>query len=90
MVWRGTGSSSVRYHESIPTFNILAIEPYSFSHVSLYRTDYADQPMGELLGQIISGPNVGGNTLIPLPGKPARLGLWVYDSTWRNPGQPSD
>jgi ABC-type antimicrobial peptide transport system permease subunit len=90
MVWRGTGSSSVRYHDSIPTFNILAIEPFSFSHVSLYRTDYADQPMGELLGQIISDPNVGGNTLIPLPGKPARLGLWIYDSTWRNPGQPSD
>ena len=87
VIWRGTGSSSVRYHELIPTFDILGIEPYSFSHVSRYRADYSDQPMGELLGQLISDPGLGKNTVIPLPGKPARLGLWVYDKTWRNAGQ---
>lgn len=85
-VWRGSGSSTTRIHELIPSFDVLAIEPISFSHVSRFRDDYAAQPMGELLGKLITATD--DNTLIPLPGTPARLGMWIDDLTWANPDEP--
>jgi hypothetical protein len=89
MVWRGIGSSTTRIHELIPSFDVLAIEPVSFSHVSRYREDYSDQPMGELLGKLLAGTSRDERTLIPLPGKPAYAGLWIYDLTWLNPDGPT-
>jgi hypothetical protein len=88
-VWRGKGSSFARIRELIPAFDVLAIEPFSFSHVSRYRDDYSDQPMGELLGQLVTDSSLAGNTSIPLPGKPTHLGLWIYDNTWQSPDQSS-
>jgi ABC-type antimicrobial peptide transport system permease subunit len=89
-VWRGSGSSTTRIHELIPSFDILAIDPISFSHVSRYRDDYADQPMGELLGKLIAEQGADDIALIPLPGMPSRLGMWIYDLTWTNPDQAFD
>jgi ABC-type antimicrobial peptide transport system permease subunit len=90
VVWRGIGSSTTRIHELIPSFDVLAIDPISFSHVSRYRDDYSDQPMGDLLGKLLAGSSFDDNTLIPLPGKPDHLGLWIYDLTWLNPDEPSN
>lgn len=89
VVWRGAGSSNVRIHDVIPTFDVLAIEPYSFSHVTRYRPDYSEQPMGELLGKLASDVDPKGGNLIPLPGKPGHLGLWIYDWTLQNPADPT-
>lgn len=87
MVWRGIGTSMTRIHELIPSFDTLAIEPISFSHVSRYRDDYSSQPMGELLGRLIAGSTSEEDTLIPLPGKPNRLGLWINDITFISPDE---
>jgi ABC-type antimicrobial peptide transport system permease subunit len=87
-VWRGSGSSTTRIHELIPSFDVLAIDPISFSHVSRFRDDYADQPMGELLGKLLVESGSDNETLILLPGIPARLGIWIYDLTWANPDEP--
>jgi hypothetical protein len=86
-VWRGSGSSTTRIHELIPSFDVLAIDPISFSHVSRYRDDYADQPMGELLGKLLVETGSDDNTLIPMPGTPARLGMWIYNLTYTNPDE---
>jgi FtsX-like permease family len=60
-----------------PKFEILAIEPDSFASVTTYRRDFADQKMSELLGHLVipAGENP---SLLPLPGQPAKFGLWLW------------
>jgi ABC-type lipoprotein release transport system permease subunit len=83
-VWRGDGMVNVRTHQSFPTFNMIAIEPVSFSQVTRYRQDYADTPMGEALGKLLTDPDNYPVSMIPLPGKPTEIGVWIYDSKLEN------
>jgi hypothetical protein len=74
-VWRGQGTLS---SGSLPsTFDLLAIEPGSFSKVAIFRRDFADQNMATLLAHL--SVDKGGNpSLLPLPGQPARFGIWLW------------
>ncbi|MEJ2208390.1 MAG: FtsX-like permease family protein, partial [Anaerolineae bacterium] len=75
--WRGQGSVDLGEEEKNPGFEILAIEPDSFASVTTSRRDFADQKMDELLDQlaVAAGQNP---SLLPLPGRPAGFGLWLW------------
>jgi len=83
-VWRGDGIVNVRTYRSFPTFDMIAIEPVAFSQVTRYRRDYADSPMGEALGQLLTDSDNNLVSSIPLPGQPSEFGVWVYDSKLEN------
>jgi hypothetical protein len=78
-VWRGEGRLTSRAYEGIPTFNLLAVDPFSFATVTQYRQDFSEQPMGIVLGNLIVDPERLPVSGISLPSQPARLGLWVAD-----------
>ena len=65
-------------------FEILAIEPDSFSEVTTTRKDFSQDDMQALLAQL-SVPGGEHPSLLPLPGQPARFGLWL----WGMPGDKS-
>lgn len=65
--------------EISPIFQILAIDPLSFATVSQFRTDYTDDYIGYVLGQLIVDPEQLPVSAIPLPSKPSHLGVWVAD-----------
>jgi ABC-type lipoprotein release transport system permease subunit len=75
-VWRGEGTVALDSASESPSFEILAIEPDSFTNVTTYRRDFAGEEMDELLGHlaVAEGENP---SLLPLPGQPASFGLWL-------------
>ena len=83
-VWRGDGFVNVRTYRSFPTFDMIAIEPVAFSQVTRYRRDYADSPMGEALGQLLTDSDKNTVSTILLPGQPSEFGVWIYDSKIEN------
>ena len=78
-IWRGTGRANVRSYRNIPDFSILAIDPLSFATVSQFRTDYTDDYIGYVLGQLIVDPEQLPVSAIALPSNPTHLGLWIFD-----------
>ena len=78
-VWRGSGSVNIRSYRNFPRFDLLAIEPYSFSRISRYRDDYASLPMGTLLGRLVVEESDNTNPQLILPGHPGRFGIWLLD-----------
>jgi ABC-type antimicrobial peptide transport system permease subunit len=74
--WRGFGTIDLESAQKHPGFDMLAIEPDSFSTVTQYRDDFADQPMSNLLNelQVAKGQNP---SLMLLPGEPAKFGFWL-------------
>ena len=79
LVWRGTGKTNVRSYRTMPDFELLAIEPFSFATVSQYRTDFTDDHIGFVLGKLIVDPDQLPVATIPLPGQPTRFGIWIAD-----------
>ncbi|MCP4519129.1 MAG: hypothetical protein GY824_28365, partial [Delftia sp.] len=75
-VWRGDGSVNMRSSRSYPKFQALAIEPFSFAQLTMYRDDFSDYSMGELLGAIASSETRQA-PLLSIPGRPARLQAWL-------------
>lgn len=78
-VLRGKISVNVVSRRVAPFMDMLAIEPYSFASVTRYRDDYAEQPIGQLLGRLVVDNSPQAGLLLPLPGTPDRFGVWVYD-----------
>lgn len=79
LVWRGNGRANVRSYRNIPEFSILAIEPLSFASVAQFRTDFSEDYIGYVLGQLIVDPENLPVSKIPLPGEPTNLGVWIVD-----------
>ncbi len=80
--WRGQGTLDLKSTQMHPSFELLAIEPDSFTGVTTYRDDFADQNMDELLSHLVV-PEGQHPSLVLLPGQPARFGLWLW-------GMPED
>jgi ABC-type antimicrobial peptide transport system permease subunit len=76
-VWRGQGTVDLESAEEPPSFEIVAIEPDSFSEVTTYRKDFSDDDMDELVERLAveEGEHP---TLLLLPGQPAAFGLWLW------------
>jgi len=74
--WQGEGTIDLRSGRAFPRFKVLAIEPYSFAKLTHYRDDFAEHYMGELLGYLVADERQL-PPMLPLPGHPARLGLWL-------------
>jgi hypothetical protein len=75
--WRGPAALDLESAQKHPGFEVLAIEPDSFSAVTRYRDDFADHAMSDLLNQLAvqKGQHP---SLLPLPGQPAKFGLWLW------------
>jgi ABC-type antimicrobial peptide transport system permease subunit len=80
--WRGQGTVDLESTQIYPSFEVLAIEPDSFTGVTTYRDDFADQNMDELLNHL-AVPGGQHPSLLLLPGQPAKFGLWLW-------GMPED
>ena len=74
--WRGTGTVDMRSSRSYPHFEVLAVEPYSFAELTMYRDDFSDYSMGELLGYLAASQAQHLPTL-PIPGRPTSLQTWM-------------
>ncbi|HNB51024.1 MAG TPA: FtsX-like permease family protein [Anaerolineales bacterium] len=74
-VVRMDGQVDLKSFRSFPGFDMLAIDPVSFSHVTVYRSDFSAQPMGDLLGSLLTKDAVPG---MELPGQPVEIGLWIW------------
>jgi len=87
-VWRGQGEVAVEVAQTnatdaaAPRFEVLAIEPDSFARVAAYRDDFADQDVDEL-ANLLAIQEGEHPSLLPLPGQPAKFGLWLW-------GMPED
>jgi ABC-type antimicrobial peptide transport system permease subunit len=87
-VWRGQGMVDLGSTQVNPTnvayprFEVLAIEPDAFADVTTYRDDFADQDLAVLLNHL-AVPEGQHPALLPLPGLPAKFGLWLW-------GMPED
>lgn len=74
-VWRGRGSVSLgRLFGGV---DVLAVEPFSFANLTIYRDDFATRPMGNLLGELVAA-SVDAQPVTPLPGVPAQIGVWIW------------
>lgn len=78
--WRGQGTVDRESDQSYPEFEVLAIEPNSFSEVTTFRPDFSDQDMAEMVSLLAVGEGEHPSLLL-LPGHPKRFGLWVW--AWR-------
>ncbi len=76
-VWRGSGTVDLESAQRYPSFEVLAIEPDSFSSVTTFRRDFADVKMTELLGHLAVQEGEHPSLLL-LPGQPAGFGLWMF------------
>ena len=75
-----TGSSLVYRNQGQPGRApiepwVLGIDPYTFDRVAWSRADLNAEPMTALADRLRPRPELTG---YPLPGKPARLGIWVF------------
>ncbi|MBN1483390.1 MAG: FtsX-like permease family protein [Chloroflexia bacterium] len=62
-----------------PRFAVLAVDPLVLAESGTFRDDFADAPLAELLRRIVPAADWEG-AFVPLPGRPAGLGLWVWTS----------
>lgn len=75
-VLRTTGAIDLKSMRSFPAFDLLGIDPVGFSKVTVYRRDYSDEPMGELLSKLVTvRDRLPG---IELPGEPGEIGVWIF------------
>jgi ABC-type lipoprotein release transport system permease subunit len=74
-VWRGRGS--VALGRLFGGVDVLAVEPFSFASLTIYRDDFAARPMGNLLGELVVAA-IDAQPVTPLPDIPARIGVWVW------------
>jgi hypothetical protein len=73
--WRDTATVNLKNYRSFPVFDILAIDPRTFTRVTVYRGDFSEEPMGEVLGRLLTEDLNPGLTL---PGAPGEIGMWVF------------
>ncbi len=74
-VWRSSGTINLKNYRSFPTFDLLAIDPQAFTGVTGYRHDFSEEPMGEVLGTLLTKVEAPG---LQLAGQPDEIGMWVY------------
>jgi hypothetical protein len=74
--WRVPAVVNVRTYRSFPSFDLLAIEPFSMADVVVFRSDYSEIPMGEQLGKLVVDPDQVAPVL-PLPDTARRVGFWL-------------
>ncbi len=74
-MWRGLGSLTLG--REFLRYEVLAINPETFGELTSYRDDFTNEPVSVLLDRLVL-PDVTEQPVVPLPGEPARLGLWLW------------
>ena len=72
LVYRGDG----RPGRSDTDTAVLGVDGYSFPQVAYWRNDFAQQPIGQLMGSLVRD-DPDGRTV---PGTPTSMSLWAYSS----------
>lgn len=73
--FRTTGS--VAQGRGLGRFELWAIDPLVYAELTTFRSDFAAQPIPQLLDALaVGGPQP--HPVLPLPGQPQRLGVWVW------------
>ena len=81
--FRTTGS--VARGRAFGRFDLWAIDPITYGGLTTFRDDFAAQPMPALLDELARGGPTP-HPVLPLPGQPLRLGVWV----WSGPDDGED
>ena len=76
-VARDVGTVDLGSFRSFPRFEVLGVDPQVLSTVGSFRDDFSSIPMERLLPRIAAYETPAG-TLLPLPGQPSRLGVWLW------------
>lgn len=82
-MWRGLGSLTLG--REFLRYEVLAINPETFGELTSYRDDFTNEPVSVLLDRLVL-PDVTEQPVVPLPGQPARLGLWLWSGPDVEPG----
>ena len=83
-MWRSQGSLTLG--REFLRFEVLAVDPQSFGEMGSYRDDFANEPIPALLDRLMV-ENIAPQPVIPIPGQPNRMGLWVWSAP--DPETPS-
>lgn len=62
-----------------PRFEVLAIDPHTLAEVGTFRDDFSNGPMEDLFRQLVPDEDWA-RVLLPLPGRPSSLGVWLWTS----------
>ncbi|MCA9944844.1 MAG: FtsX-like permease family protein [Anaerolineales bacterium] len=87
-MWRSLGSLTLG--REFLRFDLLAIDPATFGTMTSYREDFTDEPVPLLLDRLVL-EDVSAQPVVPLPGQPTKLGLWVWsapDPDWPSGAAP--
>jgi len=76
-VARDVGTVDLGSFRAFPRFEVLGIDPHQLAQVGSFRDDFSSIPMERLLPQIAPG-EAAEETLLPLPGQPSGLGVWLW------------
>ena len=76
-VARDVGTVDLGSFRSFPRFEVLGVDPQLLARVGSFRDDFSSIPMEGLLSQI-DLDEASPETLLPMPGQPSRLGVWVW------------
>lgn len=72
--WRKEGSLTTRIGTTNPRFDVLAVEPNSFTAISEFRDDFATEPLPALMQQLAFPDS---EPLPTLPDQPNKIGIWL-------------
>ncbi len=75
-VLRARGTIDLKSYRSFPRFELLGVDPTTLELVGTFRSDFAEQPLEELLDRITL-PSEDWLLASSLPGRPTSVGLWV-------------
>mgnify|MGYP002624058710 FL=1 len=87
-MWRSLGSLTLG--REFLRFDVLAIDPGSFGMMTHFRDDFTNEPVPALLNRLVLA-DVTEQPIVPLPGQPGQLGLWIWsapDPDWTSGAAP--
>ena len=86
-VARDLGTVDLGSFRSFPRFEVLGVDPQLLARVGSFRDDFSSIPMESLLAQIVvdEAPT---DALLPLPGQPSRLGVWLWSPQDKDRSDP--
>ena len=86
-VARDLGTVDLGSFRSFPRFEVLGVDPQLLAQVGSFRDDFSTIPMESLLEQI-EVDEAPTDALLPLPGQPSRLGVWLWSPQDKDRSDP--
>jgi hypothetical protein len=84
---RDVGTVDLGSFRLFPHFEVLGVDPRLLAREGTFRDDFSSIPMERLLPQIVSD-EAPADTLLPFPGRPSRLGVWMWSPNDQDRADP--